>query len=309
MMQQAKNLIYNGVNMEKNHTIQRISNKKRGRPKVRFNFMMLIIIPLLTFLTCFILYMVSANINGDFLDEDESSSADTIVTTEAVTDSEGNTLAASDNTNSSEAADTTVQNISQDGSIAYPLPQSEAADASYFENCCLITDSILLSMPKYSDFEDVIGNSALTAKSCNETTIASAYGNITAYQTMQLKKPMNLYIMLGSDIGTSTVDEMISSYTTLVTSLHNYLSETHIYLMQIPPAPAENPTITPEIVDQYNTRIMDMAKSLGVYCLDTNTALRSSDGTIADDFWSYDDSALTEEGYKTIAGYILTHTV
>ena len=295
--------------MEKKHTVQRISNKKRVKPKVRFSFMMLIIITFLTFLVCFILYMINANVKGDLLDDDDDdkSAVTTAITTEALTDEEGNTLSSEDSTAENNVSET--QAAASSGTITYPLAQSAAVDSSYFDNCCIITDTILLSISKYTDFEDVVGNSLLNAKNCNETTISSSYGNITAYQTMQLKKPENIYIMLGSDLGTNTVSDMIASYTTLVTSLHNYLPDTHIYVMQVPPAPAESTTITSELVDEYNTKLMDMAKSVGVYCLDTNTALRSADGTISDNYWSDDDSTLTEEGYKKVESYILTHTI
>ena len=296
----------NGVNMDKKHTVQRISNKKRGRPKVRFNLMVVIIITALTFVACFVLYMINANITGDVLDSDDSSTTTTIKTTEAVTDENGTSAESED---ASQAEETTEAAAQQNNSnIAYPVPQSEEADSSYFENCCLISDQTLLSMSQYSDFKDVLGSSQLNASNCNETSITSSYGNVTPYQTIQLKKPQNLYIMLGSDIGTSSIDDMISGYTKLITSLHNYLPEMKIYVMQYPPAPAESTTVTTELVDSYNTRLMDMAKSIGVYCLDTNTPLRSSEGTIDGDYWDDDSAKLTEDACKTIGKYILNHT-
>ena len=293
-----------GVIMDKKRTVQRISNKKRGRPKIRFNFMVLVIITAITFALCFILYMIKANISGDALD-DKSDSDSGMTVTQQTTDEQPDGQTASD---PAEEQPSSEAPAGTDPSIKYPLPASAAMDASYFENCCLITDSTLLEIGKYSDLEDVLGSSALNAANCMSASISSTYGNVTAYQTIQLKKPMNLYLMLGSDIGTSTVEDMISSYTTLVSNLHNYLPDMKIYVMQIPPAPSGSTTATPDIVDQYNSKLLDMAKNLGVYCIDTNTALRSSDGTIDDNYWDYDSGKLTEEGYKAVSGYILTHT-
>lgn len=293
--------------MDKKHTVQRISNKKRGRPKVRFNLMVVIILTALSFVACFVLYMINANVTGDVLDSDDSSEKTTVTASETSTDESG---ASSETQDGSQSETETEAPAPQSNSnIAYPVPQSEAADASYFENCCLISDQTLLSMSQYSDLKDVLGSSQLNAANCNETSITSTYGNVTPYQTIQLKKPMNLYIMLGSDIGTSSVDDMISGYTKLVTSLHNYLPEMHIYVMQYPPAPAGSETVTAELVDSYNTRLMEMAKSIGVYCLDTNTLLRSSDGPIGEEYWDTESSKLTEDACKAISGYILTHTV
>ena len=56
--------------MAKNKSIRRISNKKRGRPKVRFSIWGLLLIFVLSFATCFILYMVAANYNDDFFSEE-----------------------------------------------------------------------------------------------------------------------------------------------------------------------------------------------------------------------------------------------
>ena len=56
--------------MSKGKTIQRISNKKRGRPRVRFNFWFMVILFMVTFVAFFVLYMVSANINDDFFGDD-----------------------------------------------------------------------------------------------------------------------------------------------------------------------------------------------------------------------------------------------
>ena len=59
-----------GENMAKKKSITRISDKKRGRPKVRFSIWGLILIFMLSFIGCFVIYMVAANINKDFWSEE-----------------------------------------------------------------------------------------------------------------------------------------------------------------------------------------------------------------------------------------------
>ena len=115
--------------------------------------------------------------------------------------------------------------------------------------------------------------------------------------------------MLGSDIGTVTVDEMISNYTTLVSNLHAYKPDMNIYVMQLPPVAADTTTVTNELINEYNTKLLNMANTVGVNCIDTNTALKSVEGTLSAEYWSADTGTFTDEAYKTIAGYILTHTV
>ena len=49
-----------------------------------------------------------------------------------------------------------------------------------------------------------------------------------------------------------------------------------------------------------------MANKYQVYCIDTNTALKNQDGTIAPEFLD-EEGKLNETAYNTITGYILTH--
>ena len=56
--------------MDNKRTVQRNNGKRRGKPKVRFNFGMLIIIFFLSFAACFTLYMLAANFNDDFFKDD-----------------------------------------------------------------------------------------------------------------------------------------------------------------------------------------------------------------------------------------------
>ncbi|MBR4628074.1 MAG: hypothetical protein IKO47_10320 [Ruminococcus sp.] len=285
--------------MEKKHTVQRISNKKRVKPKVRFNFMIIVIIALLSFAICFVFYMIHANVSGDVLDDDD----DDVIpqTTAAVTE-----VPAGEQQSGQPQDATQAPAVNAD--IAYPLPQSDAKDKDYFVNSALVTDSTLLSIGKSTDFTSVFGSSQLGAANCMTVTISSSCGNVTPYETMQIKKPQNLYIMLGSDLGTSDTDEMVSAYTTLVSNLHNYLPSMDIYVMQLPPAAASSQTVTNDMVNEYNSKLLTMARNLGVYCIDTNTALRGADGALDTDYWSEDDGQLNSKAYKKIAEYILTHT-
>lgn len=287
--------------MAKKRTVQHISNKKRGRPRVKFNFGVLVVIFVLSFAGCFALYMLAANLNDDFLND---SSEKNVVQEQPDSDDED----ADDSTES--PSDESEKTSEQQGntSITNPVPQSEAVDVSYLESCCLITDSTLIRMADHTSLKDVIGSEQLGAAVCNEQKVESTYGTVTVYQTMQLKKPTNLYIMLGSDIGVSSVDDMISAYTTLVNSLHNYLPDTKIYIMQLPPVYINAETLNNDLINQYNSRLLDVARNTGVYCIDTNTALKSAEGNLSEEYWNTETGELSESAYKAISDYIRTHT-
>ncbi|MDE7137070.1 MAG: hypothetical protein K2O29_01230, partial [Ruminococcus sp.] len=179
--------------------------------------------------------------------------------------------------------------------------------ATYFDNCCLITDSTLLEMNEHTSFTDVIGDSLLNAANCTVAKVESNYGTVTIYDTLKLKKPENVYIMLGSDIGVSATEDMIASYTTLIENLTTVLPDMNIYIMQIPPVIIDSAPVTNELINTYNEQLLAMANSKNVHCIDTSTALKSVDGNLKEEYWSAEDKKFTEDMYKAVVEYILTH--
>ena len=288
-------------NMAKKKSITRISDKKRGRPKIRFSFWGLILIFMLSFSGCFAIYMIAANMNENFWSEE----FDKVVVEKKNAkvpniDDSPEQEDKSDEKNDEEEIRTSVIN---------PIAQSEEKDTSYFSSCCLVTDSTLLGIDKYTEFKDIIGSESLNAAGCNTVTIESSYGNKTAYEILQAKKPENVYIMIGSDISTASVDDMISSYTDFVKNVRGYLSSADIYIMQLPPLRADAEGITNNTVNEFNTKLLTIANTTGVYCLDTNTALKGVDGNISEEYVDTQNGALNEKAYKQIVEYILCHTV
>ena len=286
--------------MDKNKNIRTVSNsnRKRRKPRVKFNFGVLLIIFILSFSACFALYMVAANMNENFF-EDEFNS---IIVEENPEDEQEETPEADgDEVSAPEENHVRAQ-------VTNPVPQSAAADyATYFDNCCLITDSTLLEMGEYTSFTDVIGDSSLNAASCTTAKVESNYGTVTIYDTLKLKKPENVYIMLGSDIGVSPTEDMTASYTALIENLTAVLPNMNIYIMQIPPVITDNAPVTNELINTYNEQLLAMANSSNVYCIDTSTALKSVDGNLKEEYWSAEDKKFTEDMYKAVAEYILTH--
>lgn len=271
--------------MEKKRTIQRASNKKHGRPKVKFNFGVLIIILALSFIGCFAMYMITANIKGDFLDEKKSAS----ITKE-------------------EQAQEGTSDISaepQNNNIKYPVPPSSAVDASYFKECCMVTDSTLLAISADKSFMEVIGSAQLNAANCN--TMQLSEGS-TICDTVKGKNPQNLYIMLGSDLGTSAAADMINGYTGLISALRSACPDMKIFVMQLPPIKTDTATITNALIDDYNGRLMKMAMTSEVYCIDTNVILKAIEGGLSSEY-SNEDGNLSEKGLKAISDHILLCTV
>lgn len=272
--------------MEKKRTIQRASNKKRGRPKVRFNIGVLIIIFALSFIGCFAMYMVAANIKGDFLDEEDKAA-----------------VIVEEQPSGEASADAKAE--PQNNKISYPITPSTAVDASYFKECCMVTDSTLLAMSSDKSFMEVVGSAQLNAANCNTIQLS---GDSTVCDTIKSKNPKNLYIMLGSDLGTSSADDMIKSYTDLISAVKAACPDMKIFVMQLPPVKADTAAVTNTLIDDYNGRLIKMADAAGVYCIDTNMILKSIEGGLSAEY-AGESGGLSEKALKAISDHILACTL
>ncbi|MBO5164512.1 MAG: hypothetical protein J6B75_08780 [Ruminococcus sp.] len=280
--------------MEKNRTVQRGKGRKKGRPKVRFRLGTLMMIFILSFAACFVLYMSAANLNDNFLNDEFGISTAEPVSEESEVTPDETSDAAEPNSGAEEAAN--------------PVPQSAKAENTYFDNCCLITDSTLAGMNKGFGKDCIFGGNSINTSNVMSEKLESSFGSLSAYDIVKNKKPQILYIMLGSELGTASADDMIAAYTNLVSSLSSALPDMKIYVMQYPPVIYDSDTLTNEIINDYNNKLLMMCDNLGIYCIDTNTALKSEDGKLQEEYWSYELLALSEQGYDKIIEYILTHT-
>ncbi len=283
--------------MSKKRTVHRVSDSRKNRPFVKFNFWLMVIIFGLSFAVCFVLYMVAANLDDNFFDFESSQSQDSEISADNSAD-----------TDISENISDSAENDSSINSVVNPVPESERADDSYFDNAWILADSTLLDIKFNTTIKNVIGSSQINAVNINETKLDSVYGNITAYQNLQIINPETLYIMLGSDIGTSSVDDMINSYSNFIADIKSSLPDTKIYIMQIPPVYTDSETLTNETVNDYNSRLIKLADSYSVYCIDTNTILKNNTGTLSDEYYSSETNTLTSQAYSAVYEYILTHT-
>ncbi len=284
--------------MEKKRTVQR-RNKKKNRPKIRFDFWLMFTIFLLSFIACFVLYMLAANFNDNFFQDEFNQNVTEISSNPSDVESTNSTV--ENEIPTSETAPTPVAN---------PIPESDAKDDSYFDNVCLLTDGTLIEMSDYGKFDpaNIFGSAEMTAVGCNSTKISSSFGNVSMYDIVKNKKPDTVYIMLGKDLGASPIEDMLASYTTLVTNLRASLPEMKIYVMQLPPVIYDTETLSNAMIDDYNNRLLAMSNAAGIYCINTNEALRSEQNVLKEEYWSYEKLAISEAGYNKICSYIASHT-
>ncbi len=283
--------------MDKKKNVHR--KKKKLKPKLTFKFGVVVTFFILSLAVCFTIFMLNANSDDKFLEEQFG-------TAEEAVDDESEDLSADPPTDSAPKATESVV----DSGITNPVPQSETADDTYFSGCCLITDGTLSGMrgKGFSD-DSVYGGDNINVGDAMTVKVESTFGTLSPYEIVKQKKPATVYLMFGKELGTATTETIITSYTNLVSSLKSAVPNMKICVMQYPPVLYDSDTLTNEMVNDYNDKLLTMCNSLGVYCIDTNTALKSEAGKLDESYWSYETLTLSDKGFDKVREYILTHTV
>lgn len=283
--------------MDKNRNVHH--KKKKMRPKIRFRFAAVVVIFILSLAVCFLIFMIKANTDDKFLQKEFGSS---IADSPDVESNEYEQEVRDEEMESSTAA--VVSGITN------PVPQSETADNSYFSGCCLITDGTLFGMKGIGFADDsVFGGENINVSDVMTVKVESSFGTLSPYEIIKQKKPSTLYLMFGKELGTTSAETMIESYTNLISSILSTVPDVKICIMQYPPVLYDSDTLTNEMVNDYNNQLLLMCNSLGIYCIDTNTALKSESGKLTENYWSYETLTLSQEGYNKVKDYILTHVI
>lgn len=136
---------------------------------------------------------------------------------------------------------------------------------------------------------------------------------ITIPEAVGRKKPEYLVITLGIDWA---VDEHIeknfkSYYRKLLDAIIPASPDTKIILQSIYPlaasAGAKYPTLTNAKIDDCNLWVEQIAEEYGVKYLNTNEALKGSDGYLPESYQNGDGLHFNQTGYSAVLNYIRTH--
>ena len=281
--------------MDKKRTVQRKKVRKKGGPKLKFKLSTIFTIFLLSFLLCFLIYMINVNTDDIFLDKEF-----------------GTSLLTSDTENDDTAEKSKVDTVSEaeDTAFSNPVPQSLQIGNEYFTGCTLITDSTLAGMGGFGFAEEAIyGGTEYNLAAVTTVKQNSTFGNLSPYEIVKQKKPSALYLMFGAEIETTEVDAVISEYSKLINSLKSTVPDTKIYVMEFPPVIYDTDELSNEKINDFNSKLINMCNDAEIYCIDTNTALKSESSKLDEKYWSYETLSLSEAGYNKVVEYILTHVV
>ncbi|MBQ8569441.1 MAG: hypothetical protein IJ446_09530 [Oscillospiraceae bacterium] len=183
------------------------------------------------------------------------------------------------------SSETSVHTAVTDSRIN-PVAETERKSSEYFESCLFIGGELPGQMflsgmiRKESFFEAVPGNGDTAIPEISERT--EAVYIFAEYDTQNAELYKEHYKKLSEK------------------SAEKY--DADIYIISAPPLiEADNGT------DSFNSELLELANSLGVYYVDINTRLKGIDGSLASVY--YDDSGkYTEMALIDVSEYMLTHT-
>lgn len=272
-----------------------VSNKKE---KPKFRVIYIAIIVLCTFIICFGLYMLNADKvnNKDSISTDSSSanSKDSKTTAEVTT-----------------TALTTTESV-----LANPLSENVGVDATYFDSCAFLGDSITTGLSGYGFVpeKNVLAGTGMNIEKIEKSTVSTAQGDITILDALKTANPQNIYIMLGTNgIAWLTNEKMIEEYSKFVDKIKEELPSSNIYILSIPPVTVNKETaakgsIQNSAIDSYNSALLQMANDKKIYFVDINTALKGNDGKLPVESAEKDGMHFKKDTYKIVIDYILKHT-
>ncbi len=198
------------------------------------------------------------------------------------------------------------------------LTSGERMDFSYLDDTVFIGDSRTNAMAVYGLFPpvQVFAEDGLNHQSARTKAYISVDGvnYYTISQALLNQNPNKVYIGFGiNGIGWLTTEEFFSEYVGMIQDVRSTLPNAKIVITSILPVSRTfeqiEPTITNSLIDEYNGRLLSLAKEQGVYYLDTASGVKDGNNGLNALYDSGDGLHLNKAAYSVIFDTILTHPI
>jgi len=257
-----------------------ITQREKKKPKFRVSFIFLFIIA--SFAVCFTFYMKEDfEITGEMLD------------------------------NSSEAV-VYIEPAGNEAALINPVPKSERQSEDYYDDAVFIGGKALAGLADYGyvKSDNMLISDSIRLEGFNALILAENDEQSSIAETVRRKNPEKIYIM----VGLYELDKLDSE--TLFSGLEAFIDDINadggrkIYLMSLLPVPAstEGVIAANTDIDAFNSLLLKFANKVHVSYLDINTEFKGNDGKLPASAAELNGIRLTEEYYKKLSDYILTHT-
>lgn len=296
---------------------RRRKRRRRRGPAVRFRFGFFCFIWIAALLGCFLYYMLIRNIDPDRDVFVKKTPADSTVTTTDKAVSTGTTASGV----SGSAQQTTVTTAAEESKAVVeakinPVPEAAPKGADYLETCAFVGDMLVhrLGESGLLQKKNVYASEKLTLSNYKSEYILLEDGTTIRILSALSRAQCPIYLMFGTEnfAAGERVDEITANFTALLNSVIAGAPAAPVYVMSIPPVTAaaeklKKNAVKNSDIDLYNSNLLEIANRANVYFIDTNTALKNSEGRLDPSFAEQDGIHLTKAAGERLLQYVLSH--
>lgn len=289
--------------------------KQRRGPVMRFRLSQLILLWILSLILCFGAFLYNRNFHPEkdvFLEAAEESSA---VSADSLTESlppedESSAEVSSPEAQPDESSEEQIPTTQKNN----PVPETVPLPAAYLDSCAFLGETNIYNLGKNGLLKPF---SVYASEKLNVSNYLREYVLLDG-TTIRIMSAINsadcpIYLMFGTEsLATQPADQTADQFDQLLNSAIATAPEAQIIVLSIPPVTefaefnGDNP-IKNSVIDDYNTRLLELANKNDVYFVDTNTALKNNEGRLNPEYAEEDGIHLNAEGGQILLNYVLNH--
>ncbi len=298
---------------------RKAKRKKQHRgPVMRFKFSQLILLWILSLILCFGTYLYNRNFHPEkdvFLaTAEESDVAEESQIESLPPEEEPQELTEEPElTDESTAEEEPAIDVPTTNKIN-PVPESVPQAPDYLNKCAFLGETNIYQLGQHGL---LLPYSVYASEKLNLTNYMREYVMLEG-TTIRILSAINsascpIYLMFGTEsLGTQPADQTADQFDQLLNSAIATAPESQVIVLSIPPVTefAENNGDNPiknSVIDDYNTRLLEIANKRDVYFVDVNTALKNNEGKLVKEYAEEDGTHLNAQGGQTLLNYVLNH--
>jgi len=309
-------------NARRNARRKRQEQKHRG-PVLRFKLSRLILLWVLSLILCFAAYIYKVNFHPDHLDRDSSVLADADESShyapaippvpEGSPDTSEDSEPDSDTDNPDSTPDESSIPVQAGPQKVNPVPESVPMSADYLNRCAFLGETNIHNLGRAGLLApfNVYASETLTLNNYAREYIMLSGTTIRILSAVKAAD-CPIYLMFGTEsLADHPADQTAEQFRILLNDVMAVAPEAPIYVLSIPPVTrdaekAEKPLLN-SVIDDYNSKLLDICNEENVYFIDTNTALKNNDSRL-DPYYAMEDGIhLTTEAGQILLNYVLAH--
>lgn len=295
--------------------------KQRRGPVMRFHFSQLILLWILSLILCFGAYLYNRNVHPEkdvFLADAEESAAEDSQLIELPPEDEMPETEPAETEPTEAAADADAEAVETEPvpttTKINPVPESVPQPADYLNKCAFLGEINVYQLGQNDLLQPF---SVYASEKLTLTNYVREYVMLDG-TTIRIMSAINsancpIYLMFGTEsLGTQPADQTADQFDQLLNSAIATAPEAQIIVLSIPPVTAfaesngETPILN-SVIDDYNSRLLEISNKRDVYFVDANTALKNNEGKLNPEFAEEDGIHLNAAGGQALLNYVLSH--